>query len=133
MAVELQSLIEKVSDKDLELVAGKEGMNHLVTWVHMVETVDATTFLEGNEVAVSTGIGLTKDEDFLMLIKALVEHNAAAILINIGPYVSQIPQSVIDCCCDFLSKSGRPLYYSALPSEFFVIMGVLRHMHPCDF
>lgn len=98
MAVELQSLIEKVSDKDLELVAGKEGMNHLVTWVHMVETVDATTFLEGNEVAVSTGIGLTKDEDFLMLIKALVEHNAAAILINIGPYVSQIPQSVIDCC-----------------------------------
>lgn len=98
MAVELERLIKKAAGKDLELIAGKNGLNHMVSWVHMVETVDATTFLEGNEVAVMTGIGLANDDDFMTLIKALTDHNAAAIIVNVGPYISEIPKSVLDYC-----------------------------------
>jgi len=98
MAVELQRLIEKVSGKDIEILAGKEGMGNLVTWVHMVETTEATTFLEGNEIAVTTGIGLATDEDLLELITSLVDHHAAAVIVNVGPYISKIPKKVLDYC-----------------------------------
>ena len=45
MAVELQRLMEKVSHMDVNLIAGKGGIHNLVTWVHMVETTEASDFL----------------------------------------------------------------------------------------
>lgn len=44
MAVELQRLMEKVSHMDVNLIAGKGGIHNLVTWVHMVETTEASDF-----------------------------------------------------------------------------------------
>ena len=46
MAVQLQRLIQKVSHIDVTLIAGKDGMNRLVSWVHMVETMEASDFLQ---------------------------------------------------------------------------------------
>ena len=47
MAIELQRLMEKAAHMDVTLVAGKGGMHHLVSWVHMIETMEASDFLEG--------------------------------------------------------------------------------------
>lgn len=106
MAVELTKLIEMASGKDLCLEAGECGMNRLISWIHMVESLDATTFLDGDEIVFSTGIAITNDDDFLKLVKAMDEHKAAAIIINIGPYVSRIPKSVISYC----NEHNLPLF-----------------------
>ena len=51
MAIELQRLMEKVAHMDVTLVAGEGGIHHLVSWVHMIETMEASDFLEGGEIA----------------------------------------------------------------------------------
>ncbi len=98
MAVELQRLMEKVSRMDITLIAGKNGIHNLVTWVHMVETVEASDFLDGGEVAFTTGLGLNSSDDLLKLITLMYEKNVSGVVVNIGPFIEKIPQAAIDFC-----------------------------------
>lgn len=43
---------------DVTLLAGKNGIHNPVTWVHMVETMEASDFLQGGEIVFTTGLGL---------------------------------------------------------------------------
>ncbi len=98
MAIELQRLIEKVAHMDVTLVAGKGGMHHLVSWVHMIETMEASDFLEGGEIAFTTGLGLSSRVPLLTLIKYIYNKKAAGIIVNTGPFIEKIPQEAIDFC-----------------------------------
>lgn len=100
MAVELAQLIEKVSHMDITLVAGKHGLEHSVSWSHMVETKEATQFLEKGEVAIMTGFGLTQNLTMLELIQIFFEREAAGVIVNIGPFIESIPEDVISFCND---------------------------------
>lgn len=95
MSVELNTLISKVSNMDITLIAGKNGLGNLVNWVHMVETREATTFLNGGEIAFSTGIGLNNGLSLLELIENTYIHKAAGIILNIGPFLENISDEVI--------------------------------------
>lgn len=106
MAVELQRLMEKVSRMDITLIAGKNGIHNLVTWVHMIETAEASDFLDGGEVAFTTGLGLNSSDDLLKLITLMYEKNVAGVVVNIGPFIEKIPQSAIDFC----DKHDFPLF-----------------------
>ena len=57
MALTIKNIIANVSNKDISLVAGAGGTGRFVSWIHMVESVVSTDFLEGNEIAVTTGSG----------------------------------------------------------------------------
>jgi len=96
MAIELCRLIEKVSHKDITLLAGEKGMNNLVSWVHMVESAEASTFLQGGEIAFTTGIGLNGSLHLLDLIQILYENHVAAAVLNVGPFIESVPAEVID-------------------------------------
>ena len=106
MALELSRLIKQVEHIDITLLAGAAGLNHLVSWVHMVESKEASSFLEGNEIAFCTGIGLQSDEAFLELLKELITHNAAGIVFNTGPYIESIP----DCAIAYCEEQNFPLF-----------------------
>ena len=60
MAVTVRQLIQQL---DMELtmrpVAGESGLGHIVRWIHMVEGVEISSFLQGGEIAFTTGIALT--------------------------------------------------------------------------
>ena len=101
MAVELQRLIEKVAHMDVTLVAGKDGINHLVSWVHMVETMEASDFLQGGEIAFTTGLGLSSCVSMLTLTEYIYKKGAAGIIVNIGPFIENIPQDTIDFCNEY--------------------------------
>lgn len=96
MAVELKRLIEKVSHMDITLLAGSKGLSNVVSWVHMIETKEASTFLVGGEIAFSTGIGLNNGLTILDLVKDIWENQAAGVVLNIGPFLESIPKEVID-------------------------------------
>lgn len=106
MAVELNRLMEQVSHMDITLLAGKEGLNNLVSWVHMVETMEASDFLEGGEIAFTTGLGLSSRLPLVSLIEHIYEKKAAGIIVNIGPFIENIPQDAIDFC----DKRDFPLF-----------------------
>ncbi len=102
MAVVLQDLYGLVSHKQMALVAGKKGMNRPVRWLHMVESVDIASFLEGDEIAFVTGIGLKQPgvKAVPELVRAIYDHGASAIVLNEGPYIPAIPESVRAFCDD---------------------------------
>ena len=106
MAVLLSDLYESIKNQDVTLVAGERGMGNVVRWLHMVESNAISSFLDGQEIAFTTGVGLNRDETLLDLVKANNEHKASWMVINIGPFIKEVPKDVIDYC----NKEGFPLF-----------------------
>lgn len=106
MALTLKRLIEKVSDKEIRLVAGEEGQSRYVTWIHMMESVVTTEFLEENEIVITTGIGLGSAAELMDLVRECDRHHAAAVIVNIGPYINQVPVEAVSYC----NQHRLPLY-----------------------
>lgn len=98
MAIELERLMKKVSHMDITLLAGKNGIHNLVSWVHMVETTEASDFLDGGEIAFMTGLGLNSTTSMLRLIEGIYQKKAAGIIVNTGPFLEKIPDDVIEFC-----------------------------------
>lgn len=94
-------------DYRINLIAGAEGLDNKVVWVHMIEDCEVAEFLHGNEVILSTGIGnLANDTKLMEFVKKLHSSNASAVMINIGPYIKSIPKEIIDYC----NEVKLPLY-----------------------
>ena len=100
MAITLEKLCEGCESKyQMELVAGKGGLGNTVRWVHMVEDREVPDFLHGNELIFTTGIGHISGEDRLTaFVRNLKEREASGVVINIGPYISHIPDHVLKYC-----------------------------------
>jgi hypothetical protein len=98
MSVRLQELVDQVPDQQLTLVAGRNGLDRPVRWVHMVENEEIAGFLEGQEIAFTTGIGLQTQEDLSELIVSAYRCGASAAVVNIGPFIHQISPGTIRFC-----------------------------------
>jgi hypothetical protein len=98
MLVTVGTLMDAVKESGIELIAGKNGLNNTVKWVHIVENIEVSTFLEGGEIAMITGIGLDSKDELLPLIKCIVQNGGSAVIINIGPHITGIDTDVIDYC-----------------------------------
>lgn len=106
MAIELCHLIEKIAHKDITLLGGEKGMHNFVSWVHMVESLEASSFLEGGEIAFTTGIGLNSNLSILDLVQILFENRVAAVVINTGPFIESIPPEVVS----FANENDFPVF-----------------------
>jgi PucR family transcriptional regulator, proline-responsive transcriptional activator len=96
MAVKLNQLLSSVKDISVEIVAGKQGLERIVRWVHMVESIDISVFLEGEEVAFTTGIALSKPDELFDLVRHTYHNGASGMVINIGPYIKEVTQEILD-------------------------------------
>ncbi len=88
-------LLRKHFDK-AEVIAGIDGLNRTVKWVHVVEILKIKNLLKGNELILSTGVGWTHNHDLLSFIEELIDSNASGLCIEIGIYTSSIPQEAIN-------------------------------------
>lgn len=99
MAVTLKTLCEKASYLyGMRVMAGNEGLQNIVQWVHSVEDAEVSGFLHGGELIFSTGIASNGEKWLLPFVKNLIAKKVSGLVINIGPYISHIPQEVIDYC-----------------------------------
>jgi len=97
MSVTLRELYESIKEKEeIHIAAGASGLDHIVRWVHMVEGVGISSFLEGDEIAFTTGIALSDAAELLELAEYNHRQQAAGMVINVGPYIKEIPQEVLD-------------------------------------
>ncbi|MBB5326089.1 purine catabolism regulator [Anoxybacillus tepidamans] len=79
-----------------QVVAGHQGLNRIVKWVHVVEVTKIYKLLNGKELILSTGVGWKENESlFLSFLQQLIECDASGLCIEIGTYTSSIPQEVI--------------------------------------
>ncbi len=99
MAISLNRLFIKAEKKyNLKLLAGKKGLENPVRWVHMVEDTEVPDFLHGNELIFTTGIAHQDEKYLLDFVKSLKQNNSSGLVVNIGPYIKQIPPQVIVYC-----------------------------------
>lgn len=99
MAITISQLC-KYSREDyaMEIVCGEKNMSNIVEWVHMLEDPEAAHFLHGRELIFTTGIGMGEGNWFIEFVEGLMERDASGWVLNIGPYIKEVPKSLIDYC-----------------------------------
>ena len=107
MAVNVAKLFKNATMLyNMKLVAGRKGLDNLVTWVHIIEDDDVSKFLHGDELVFTAGIKNSGDGWLLDFAKSLYEVGASAFVVNLGPYVKEIPSDVLEYC----NEVGMPLF-----------------------
>lgn len=82
----------------MNLICGESNMNNLVNWVHMLEDPETASFLHGQELIFSTGIGHDNTDWLHNFAKGLVENQASGLVLNLGPYIQSVPEDLIAYC-----------------------------------
>lgn len=99
MAITLSRLFANTEKNyHIKLIAGQRGMKNLVRWVHMVEDSEVPGFLHGNELILTTGIAHTGTDWLVDFVRSLINHGAIGLIINLGPYIAEVPKHVIRYC-----------------------------------
>lgn len=99
MSVTMKKLFsDSKKDYSLELIAGRDGMEKSVRWVHMVEDSEVPDFLHGDELVFTTGIGHSGTEWLIDFVRQLKNHRAVGLVVNIGPYITSVPAQAIVFC-----------------------------------
>lgn len=91
------------TERNLTLIAGRKGLAGPVGLAHMVETPEiARGFVTAGEIIFTTGAGLSSGEELGALIQIAQQNGAAAMVINLGPYISSVPEAAVafaDAAC----------------------------------
>lgn len=75
------------------VVAGKNGLDRVVGWVHVSAVPDAPQWLNGGELVLTTSINMPHDEEGRgAYIQAMVDKGVSALVIAIGRYIDHIPE-----------------------------------------
>ena len=79
-----------------EVVAGNDGLNNSIKWVHILEVCHVENLLKGNELILTTGLSIQNDtEKFLVFIQGLINANSAGLCIEYGDSIKDVPKEVI--------------------------------------
>lgn len=101
LAVTLKTLFKNAQIKyDMQMIAGGEAVNRAVNWVHMLEDPQTAMFLHGGELIFTTGIGHNDTKWLRGFAESLFCRGACGIVINIGPYIKEIPGDVAAFCAE---------------------------------
>jgi len=74
MAILLRDLYKETKDTyGLNLIAGEDGLDHLMNWVYISEDPDTLEFLHGGELIITTGVLCGNEYWLYNFIKGLIE------------------------------------------------------------
>lgn len=97
MVVTCKSILNLPQLEKMKVVAGKNGLDKVITWAHIIEIPDVSSFVKGGELLFITGIAINNNSEMLLkFIKDIASRNLSGLVINVGPYIKEIPKEVID-------------------------------------
>lgn len=98
-----------------QVVAGTGGLDHIVSWVHVVGVPDAARWLNGGELVLTTYINLPPDQPGQRAyMQALVDKGVAALALAVGNTVDHAPLHL----CDVADRHDFPLIEIPYNSRF---------------
>ena len=102
MAIFLRDLYYDTKRKyNLNLVSGGKGMENIVSWVYISEDISTSTFLNGGELIITTGVTSGEREDWLRaFIKELIKRGTCGLILNTGRYIFEedITDEIVRLC-----------------------------------
>lgn len=103
----IRKIVEGALFPMLTLVAGQSGMYRKVTGINVVESIDLIMFCRPNELVVTTGINFSHQNSSLeQLVKLAYTKKVAGFIVNTGPYIPDIPESVLT----FANEHDFPIF-----------------------
>ncbi len=106
MALTVGDLYKNSMKYSMKFLAGEEGLDNLVQWVHIIETNEGAGFLHGQEIVITEGVVVNDEEKLLTFIETLISLNASALIINTGMFINKVWKSAISYC----DERGFPLF-----------------------
>ena len=91
---------ELVDGLEVELLAGEEGLDLPVRWVHISELADPTPWLSGGELLLSTGLQLDTAEEQRGFVTRLADHQLAGLGFGTGFTHQSVPQPLLEVAAD---------------------------------
>src|ERR1700754_3558675 len=91
---------------ELEIAAGEPGLDRAVRWVHISELEDPTPWLSGGELLLTTGMGLTDEDQQREYIARLRHHGLAGVGFGPGSSYETVPQAIVEAA----EEHGFPLF-----------------------
>lgn len=93
----IQEIIQSPEFKIIHLVAGHEGVYRKIAGINVVESSELTMFCRPNELIVTTGVQIQNNQAELEeLVRNAFSKRVAGFVINTGPYLEDIPESIIE-------------------------------------
>src|SRR5471030_691786 len=97
MSITCEEMMRLPYLEKIKVVAGEAGLNKIISWVHVVEIPEVTEWVKGGELLFITGITIQNNKEALLqLVKSISKKNLSGLVINVGPYIKETPQEVID-------------------------------------
>ncbi len=90
----------------IKMIAGKNGWSNSISWLLMLEDLKIIQNFSGKELAVTTCLGFQSKESFMELLENLYTAHTAGLIVNIGPYIDQIPEEAVRFC----DENDLPLF-----------------------
>ncbi len=90
----LRTILQRPLFAHAEVLAGREFLDVPVRWVHVGEIPDIATYLRGQELILSTGVGLRQPRERLLYLDRLAQCKVAGICIELGRYLRRVPDDM---------------------------------------
>lgn len=110
----LREILRRPLFSGARVLAGEELLDVPVRWVHVGEIPDVASYLHGQELILSTGVGLRRPSDGLRYLERLAACRVAGISIELGRYVTAIPDEKVHLA----NRLGVPLIAFPKPVRF---------------
>src|SRR5918912_2397963 len=91
---------------EVQIVAGRAGLDQPLRWVHISELRDPTPWLSGGELLLTTGLQLDTPEQQREYIGRLAEHRLSGLGFGTGFSHATVPQALSDAA----DEHGFPLF-----------------------
>ncbi|MEU1477929.1 PucR family transcriptional regulator [Streptomyces sp. NPDC005760] len=90
--------LDPVRAAEPELLAGHTALDRPVRWVHSSEVYEGANFLDGGELLLTNGFGLTDpdEETRRRYVRELAARGAAGLAVEVGRSLPAMPAEVVD-------------------------------------
>ncbi len=106
-----------LTDLDVQLLAGEDGLDAPVRWVHISELTDPTPFLSGGELLLTTGMALDSAKAQRDYINRLADHGLAGLGYGTGFAHEKVPKAAVEAA----RSRGFPLFEVPYATPFIAV------------
>ena len=99
-------------------LAGTDGLDRPIRWVHVAETEDVADLLLGGELILTTGISMRAGAAAAARwIRGLAREDVAGVIVELGPHLPRVPAAAVRAA----AETGLPLVTLDRPVRFVAV------------
>ncbi|MCR2803984.1 PucR family transcriptional regulator [Paenibacillus soyae] len=92
----IEQILQRPQFRHAYVAAGRQGLNRLVRWVHIIEVIEFEELLQGGEMILTTGAAFGTDSKlFGRYMEQLINRDVSCLCIEIGHSVKSVPEEWI--------------------------------------